>query len=341
MKPHEDKAIEVNPWEDFSKNINKYQSPSLRKSIWQITDTFIPYIGLWIAIVFSLSVSLWLTAFLIFLASGFLVRLFIIFHDCGHGSFFKSKTANETVGKLFGILAFTPYYKWHNQHMRHHANVGNLDKRGEGDVWTLTKREYQASSRWGKLKYRVYRNPLVMFGIGSVYIFLIQNRLTSKTMTQKEKINIYFTNAALLLLCIVMSTAIGFVNFLVIQLLILYISAIGGLYLFYMQHQFEDVTWFRTDNWNYRTVALKGSSFVKFPKLLQWFSGNIGFHHIHHLNSRIPNYNLSRCYRENRVFRDIKPVTFFKSFRALRLRLWDEQLQRLVSFRSRNMINFS
>jgi omega-6 fatty acid desaturase (delta-12 desaturase) len=341
MKPLEENTIEVNPWVDFSKNISKYQSPSLRKSIWQIIDTFIPYIGLWIAIVLSLSVSLWLTAFLIFLAAGFLVRLFIIFHDCGHGSFFKSRTANETVGKFFGILAFTPYYKWHNQHMRHHANVGNLDKRGEGDVWTLTKREYLASSKWGKLKYRIYRNPLVMFGIGSLYVFLIQNRMTSKTMTLKEKKNIYFTNAALLLLCILMSAAIGFTNFLIIQLLILYISAIGGLYLFYMQHQFEDVTWFRSDKWNYRTVALEGSSFVKFPKLFQWFSGNIGFHHIHHLNSRIPNYNLDRCYRENPVFRDIKPVTFFRSFRALRLRLWDEQLQRLVSFRSRNMINFS
>ena len=324
MKPLEEKTIEFNPWVDFSKNINKYQTPCLRKSIWQITDTFIPYIGLWIAIMYSLSVSLWLTAFLIFLAAGFLVRLFIIFHDWGHGSFFKSGTANEVVGKFFGILAFTPYYKWHNQHLRHHANIGNLDKRGEGDVWTLTKTEYLASSKWGKLKYRVYRNPLIMFGIGSLWVFLIQNRMTSKTMTKKEKVNIYFTNAALLLLCIIMSMAIGFTNFLIIQLLILYISAIGGLYLFYMQHQFEDVTWFRSDNWNYRTVALEGSSFVKFPKLFQWFSGNIGFHHIHHLNSRIPNYNLNKCYRENQVFRDIKPVTFFKSFRSLNLRLWDE-----------------
>jgi len=341
MNPLEEKTIEFNPWVDFSKNINKYQSPSLRKSIWQISNTFIPYIGLWIAIIYSLSVSLWLTAFLIVLAAGFLVRLFIIFHDCGHGSFFKSGKANETIGKLFGILAFTPYYKWHNQHLRHHANVGNLDKRGEGDVWTLTKAEYLASSKWGKLKYRVYRNPLIMFGIGSLWVFLIQNRLTSKTMTRKEKVNIYFTNAVLLLLCIVMSLAIGFMNFLIIQLLILYISAIGGLYLFYMQHQFEDVTWFRTDKWNYRTVALEGSSFVKFPKLFQWFSGNIGFHHIHHLNSRIPNYNLDKCYRENPVLRDIKPVTFLKSFRSLNLRLWDEQLHRLVSFRSRNLINYS
>lgn len=229
MKPLEDKIIEVNPWADFSKNIEKYQTPSVRKSIWQITDTFIPYIGLWILIVYSLSVSLWLTAFLIILVAGFLVRLFIIFHDCGHGSFFKSQSANKTVGIFFGILAFTPYYKWHIQHLKHHATMGNLDKRGAGDVWTMTKTEYFASTKWGRLKYRVYRNPLVMFGIGSLYIFLIQNRLTQKGMSKKEKWNVHFTNAALLLIFIVMSMAIGFINFLVIQLLILYVSTISGL----------------------------------------------------------------------------------------------------------------
>jgi omega-6 fatty acid desaturase (delta-12 desaturase) len=332
MNYPENKNTVTNPWIKINENLEKYLKPSLGRSIWQITNTFIPYIGLWILIVYSLSVSYWLTAFLILLAAGFLVRLFIIFHDCGHGSYFKSEKANRMIGMFFGILAFTPYDKWHNQHMRHHGTVGNLDKRGVGDVWTMTKEEYQASDKWNQLKYRIYRNPLVMFGIGSLYVFLIQNRLTQKGMTRKEKLNIYFTNAALLLIFTGMSLAIGIGTFVILQLSVLYIAAISGLWLFYLQHQYEDVAWFRSKDWNYRTVALEGSSFVKFPKLLQWFSGNIGFHHIHHLNARIPNYYLNKCYHENPVFKEIKPVTFLMSMKSLKLRLWDEQIQKMVSF---------
>ena len=237
---------------------------------------------------------------------------------------------------FFGILAFTPYDKWHNQHMKHHGTVGNLDKRGVGDVWTMTKEEYLAGSKLDRIKYRFYRNPFVMFGLGSLYVFLIQNRLTNKGMTKKEKMNVYFTNAALLLIFTGMSLAIGVGTFVIIQLSILYIAAISGLWLFYLQHQYENVTWFRNKEWNYRTVALEGSSFVKFPKLLQWFSGNIGFHHIHHLNARIPNYYLSKCYRENTIFKEVKPVTFMMSMKSLKLRLWDEQIQKMVSFGGRH-----
>ena len=336
MNSSENNYTEANPWIDINKNIEKYLKPNLGRSIWQITNTFIPYVGLWILIVYSLSVSYWLTAFLILLAAGFLVRLFIIFHDCGHGSYFKSAKANKIVGMFFGILSFTPWDKWHNQHHRHHGSVGNLDKRGVGDVWTMTKEEYQASSKWSRVKYRIYRNPLIMFGIGSPFVFLIQNRLTRKGMSAKEKLNVYFTNVMLLILVIVMSLAIGFGTFMVIQLSIIYIAAISGLWLFYLQHQYEDVSWFRTKDWNYRTVAMEGSSFVKFPKLLQWFSGNIGFHHIHHLNARIPNYYLNKCYRENKIFKEVKPVTFLLALRSLRLRLWDEQIQKMVSFGGRH-----
>lgn len=237
---------------------------------------------------------------------------------------------------FFGILSFTPWDKWHNQHHRHHGSVGNLDKRGVGDVWTMTKEEYQESTKSKRLKYRIYRNPLIMFGIGSLYVFLIQNRLTRKDMTRKEKLNVYFTNAALLFIVVAMSLTIGFGTFVIIQLSILYIAAISGLWLFYLQHQYEDVSWFRTKDWNYRTVAMEGSSFVKFPKLLQWFSGNIGFHHIHHLNARIPNYYLNKCYRENKIFKEVKPVTFSLAMKSLRLRLWDEQIQKMVTFSGRH-----
>lgn len=328
-------------WSEFSKNIEKYQKQSLPKGIWQIVNTLIPYLGLWVIIIYSLPVSWWITVFLIPVAAGFLVRLFIIFHDCGHGSFFKSQRANQVVGMIFGILSFTPYYKWHNQHLRHHATVGNLDKRGTGDVWTMTIEEYEGSSKWNRLKYRIYRNPLIMFGIGSIYVFLIQNRLTNKNMTKKEKANIWFTNASLAVIFIVMSLAVGFVTFVIIQLAILYVAAISGLWLFYLQHQYEDVSWFRNKEWNFRTVALNGSSYVKFPKLLQWFSGNIGFHHIHHMNARIPNYNLARCYRENSVFNEVKPVTFVMSVKSLKLRLWNENLQKLVAFKDRHYLNIS
>lgn len=332
MKTTKTENQKHNPWLHFSKNIERYRTPDLKKGIWQIINTLIPYIGTWVLIVYSLSVSLWLTTLLIIIAAGFLVRLFIIFHDCGHGSFFKSKTANKIAGMIFGTLAFTPYYKWHNQHLKHHATVGNLDKRGVGDVWTMTKEEYESSSKRQKLEYRMYRHPLVMFGLGPLAVFLVTNRLTKKWMTRKEKMNVYATNIALLLIFIGMGFAIGFFNYLIIQLIILDIAGMAGFWLFYLQHQYEDVAWYRSKEWKFQEVAIQGSSYVKFPKILQWFSGNIGFHHIHHLNANIPNYNLQECFKENEIFRKVKPVTFLDSMKTLRLRLWDEKQQKLVPF---------
>lgn len=332
MKTTKTENQKNNPWLHFSKNVERYKTPELKKGIWQIINTLIPYIGIWVLIIYSLSVSLWLTALLIIIAAGFLVRLFIIFHDCGHGSFFKSKTANKAVGMIFGTLTFTPYYKWHNQHLKHHATVGNLDKRGVGDVWTMTKKEYESSSKRQKFEYRMYRHPLIMFGLGPLAVFLITNRLTKKWMTRKEKMNLYATNIALLLIFIGMGFAIGFFNFLIIQLIILNIAGMAGFWLFYLQHQYDDVAWYRSNEWKFQEVALQGSSYVKFPKILQWFSGNIGFHHIHHLNANIPNYNLQKCFKENEIFRKVKPVTFVDSMKTLRLRLWDEKQQKLVPF---------
>ncbi|WP_167619499.1 fatty acid desaturase [Maribellus sediminis] len=332
MDTKKTQASTPNQWEDFIRKSARYQHPDRLKSIWQIVNTFVPYIGIWILLVYSLSVSLVLTAFLLIIAAGLLVRLFIIFHDCGHGSFFKSQKANRYTGMVFGILAFTPYDKWHSSHMKHHATVGNLDKRGAGDVWTMTKEEYLASSRKKRLYYRLYRHPITMFGIGSLYVFLIQNRLTGEWMTRKQKNNVYLTNITLLLIFVGMGLSIGFLTYLVLQLLILYLAAIVGLWLFYLQHQYENVTWVRDKDWNFIKLALEGSSFVKFPRLLQWFSGNIGFHHIHHINARIPNYNLPKCYAENQIFKEVTPVTFISSLRTLRLRLWDEKLQKLIGF---------
>lgn len=324
----------INPWTDFYKNQNVYSTPSVKRSIWQIANTFVPYVVLWVLMIFSLSVSYWITAVIVILAAAFLVRLFIIFHDCGHGSYFKSKKLNLIVGAFFGILAFTPYHKWHAMHMQHHSTVGNLDKRGVGDVWTMTKEEFEASSKGKRMYYKLYRNPIFMFGIGPLYVFLFQNRLTKSWMSKKQKMNVYFTNVALVVLFVGMSFAVGFFTFLILQLIVMYLSSIAGLWLFYLQHQYEDVSWYRGEDWNFKEVALEGSSYVKFPKILQWFSGNIGFHHIHHLNARIPNYNLEKCYKENTVFQEVEPVNFLKSMKSLKLRLWDEKLQKLVAYKN-------
>jgi omega-6 fatty acid desaturase (delta-12 desaturase) len=261
-----------------------------------------------------------------------MVRLFIIFHDCGHGSFFKSSKLSDVVGIILGILTFTPYYKWHRAHKIHHATVGNLDKRGTGDVWVLTVDEFNTIKKWKRRFYRVYRNPLIMFMIGSPLIFLGLNRLTNRHLNKKEKLNVYFTNFVLLLMLVLMHFTIGIKAYLMIQLPVIFIGSVMGVWLFYVQHQFEGVHWYRQDEWDYKTVALQGSSFYKLPKVLQWFSGNIGFHHIHHLSPKIPNYKLAKCHKENTLFSEISPITLWTSIKSLKLRLWNERSRKLISF---------
>jgi acyl-lipid omega-6 desaturase (Delta-12 desaturase) len=317
----------------WEKTVRKYAHPDLKKSIWQICNSVIPYIFMWYIMYRSLEYSYWITLLLALVASGFLIRIFIIFHDCGHRSFFVSKRANEVVGMIMGIIAFTPYYKWHQQHSIHHATSGNLDKRGIGDVWTMTLEEYQNSSKKEKFMYRAFRHPLIMFILGPVLVVLIQNRITSKDMDRPERLNVYFTNIIILITAVLISLLIGFKAFLLIQLPIILIGHSLGIWLFYVQHQFDDVSWERNSNWDYKTSAITGSSFLKLPAVLQWFTGNIGFHHVHHLSSRIPNYNLEKCHYENKIFREVKPIVFFSTFKTLKLGLWDEKNRQMISFR--------
>jgi len=232
-----------------------------------------------------------------------------------------------------GILAFTPYYKWHHQHRIHHATAGNLDKRGIGDVWTLTMEEYLKASKWRRFFYRAFRNPFIMFTFGPIFVIMVQNRLSKKSMTKQEKRNVYFTNLMILLIAAPISLLIGLKAYLLIQAPIIIISHCIGLWLFYIQHQFDDVSWERDRKWDYKIAAFEGSSFLKLPAILQWFTGNIGFHHVHHLSSKIPNYNLARCHYENDLFNDVKPIILFSTLKALKLSLWDEANQRMISFR--------
>jgi omega-6 fatty acid desaturase (delta-12 desaturase) len=310
----------------------RFQKPSTARALWQFFNTVAPYVLLWVAMYHVKEVSILLALPLAMLAGALLVRVFIFFHDCGHGSFFKSHWANATFGFICGVLTFTPYYHWRWQHAIHHGTSGHLDKRGVGDIWTMTVQEYLESTRWKRLSYRFQRNPFVLFVLAPLYVFLIRQRFSSAEASLRERQSVWLMNAALLLVAVVMSWLFGFWTYLLLQLTAWMVAGAAGIWLFYIQHQFEDAYWEREEHWDYTAAALKGSSYYKLPRPLQWLSGNIGFHHIHHLASNIPNYNLERCHRADPVFQQVKPITLFASFASLKFRLWDEPAKKLVSF---------
>lgn len=312
--------------------VRRFQTPTLSRSLWQLINSVGPYLLLWVLIGFSLRVSIWLALSLAVLAAGFLVRIFIISHDCGHGSFFASRRANNILGFITGVLTFTPYAHWRWEHARHHATSGNLNKRGVGDIWTLTVREYLESTRWRRFAYRIARNPVVLLLIAPLFLFLVRQRFSSPDAGPRERASVHWTNLCVLLIAAALSALLGIGNYLLIQLTIMAVSGAAGVWLFYVQHQFEGVYWERGDDWDFATAALRGSSFYRLPKVLQWFSGNIGFHHIHHLSPRIPNYHLESCHRADPLFQTVKPVTLWGSFRSFTFRLWDEEQRRLVGF---------
>jgi omega-6 fatty acid desaturase (delta-12 desaturase) len=310
----------------------KYFKADWKKSTWQLINSVIPYFILLVALYISLDYSYWITLLLAIPAAGFMVRIFIIFHDCGHGSFFKSGRANTIVGYFTGLLVFAPYHEWRFNHARHHATCSDLDRRGIGDVWTLTIKEYQNLEKWSRFWYRLYRNPIVMFGFGPLYLFLVNHRLKSKSARQREKRSVNLTNLGVLTIVIVATYFIGLKAYLFIQIPIIIFGGMAGIWLFYVQHQFEDTYWERHENWDFYYAAIQGSSFYKLPKVLQWFTGNIGYHHIHHLSSRIPNYNLPVCHDQIPEFKAVKPLTLLNSFKLAKLRLWDEDNERMVGF---------
>lgn len=314
--------------------------PSRGKAVWQAVNTLIPYLLLWaVAIaVFKNGYPLWIGWTATLVAAIFLVRIFIIFHDCCHSSFFKAKWANQLTGYLSGVLVYTPFTDWGKAHISHHATAGNLDKRGVGDIWTLTVEEYIAAPRLKRLTYRVFRNPLFLFGVGPTFVFLVLQRFSQKGIKHKGRLSVYITNLILLLLLLLGSATIGYKTYLLIQLPIIVISATLGLWLFYVQHQYEEVYWARNDVRDSIKAALEGSSYYKLPKIAQWFSGNIGLHHIHHLNPSIPNYNLQACHDAIQALHPVKPIGVRKSFKSLGIHLWDENTKKLISFKAMRRI---
>jgi len=313
--------------------VAEFQRSCAWRAGWQLGSTLALYAATWVLLYFAIAYSWWLAVPLVAVGAGLLVRIFIIFHDATHGSFLSSRVANDLVGSFTGVLTFTPYRHWRAEHAIHHGATGDLDRRGVGDVWTMTVREYLSSSRSRRLAYRIVRNPITLFLVAPFVLFVGLHRISRRGASEDERRSVRHTNIALFVMLCVMGSIYGFLPYIVLQLSIMTAAGAIGIWLFYMQHQYEEAYWERHENWDYTEAALEGSSFLRLPKVLQWFSGNIGFHHIHHLSPRIPNYHLERCHNSHTLFSGVRVMTFRSSFRSLSLRLWDEGSQRLVGWR--------
>jgi acyl-lipid omega-6 desaturase (Delta-12 desaturase) len=313
----------------------RYRAPSVARSMIELAITAVPLVLIWILMWATLGIGYWLCLLLAIPAAGLLVRLFMIQHDCGHGAFFRHRLANDWVGRVIGVLTLTPYDFWRSTHAIHHSTSGNLDRRGTGDIDTLTVREYLARSRLGRLRYRVYRHPLIMFGFGPAYLFLVQHRLPVGLMRQGwlPWLSAMATNLGIVGLASLLMWLVGVGPFLLVHLPITLFAASIGVWLFYVQHQFENTRWADDGAWNQHEVALHGSSYYDLPIVLRWFTANIGMHHIHHLCCRIPYYRLPLVLRQHPDLGGIGRLTFWESLGCIRLALWDENQQRLVSFR--------
>ena len=319
----------------LTQDLVRYREPSGSRALWELAITAGMLLASWALMWAALGIGYWLTLLLAIPAAGFLVRLFMIQHDCGHGAFFRNRFANDWIGRVLGVFTFTPYDFWKRNHALHHATSGNLDRRGTGDILTLTVDEYHSRSSWGRFAYRAYRHPLIMFGVGPAYLFFLQHRVPSGQMRAgwRPWTSAVATNAGIALLVCAMIALVGMGPFLAVHLPIVLLAASMGVWLFYVQHQFEDVAWTRDGDWKLHEAALSGSSYYDLPAVLRWFTANIGMHHVHHLCSRIPFYRLRQVLRDHPELHSIGRVTLAQSLRTVRLALWDETKQKLVSFR--------
>jgi omega-6 fatty acid desaturase (delta-12 desaturase) len=309
-----------------------YEGPHRGRSLVDLATSVVPYLGLTVLSYRLVDVSYLLVLALAVPAGGFLLRTYIVFHDCAHGSFLGSKRANAWLGNVLAVIVFSSFQSWRHSHAVHHATAGDLDRRGVGDVLTLTVDEYRAAPWRRRAAYRLFRNPLVMFSVGPIYALMVQPRLVSRSARPHIKRNAIATNVALALVIGALCWLVGWRDYLLVQMPSAMLAGAAGVWLFYVQHQFEDAYWENRGDWTYADAALRGSSHLKLPKVLQFFTGNIGLHHVHHLSARIPNYNLQRAHDSNPIFHDVPTLTLWQGLRAVRLKLWDEERGRLVTW---------
>ena len=321
--------------DDWRAIVSRYQRSDIAIAIRQLVTTLVPLAAVFYAMYRSLALPYWTTLLLAVPAAGLLVRTFIIMHDCAHGSFLPSKRANAIIGWITGLLTMTPFGRWRHDHSLHHASSGDLDRRGHGDIETLTIREYAALSRGARFRYRLRRNPFVLFGLGPVH-FILTNRVPPRgddAPAKRSRKSVWSTNAGIVAVFVGASLWIGWSTVLLVYGPAIYLAAAAGIWLFYVQHQFEGTYWQEHGEWDYATAAIRGSSYLRLPPVLRWFTGDIGVHHVHHLGPRIPNYALERCHEENPLFHDVTVITLAQTVRTFRLTLWDEARQRLVGYR--------
>jgi omega-6 fatty acid desaturase (delta-12 desaturase) len=324
------KARSERPW--WRETLAPYAKPRVGRSALDLATSVVPYVALFALAYLALDVSYLLTLAIAVPAAGFLLRTYILFHDCTHGSFMPTKRGNTWLGIGLGLFVYSTYHAWRHDHAIHHATAGDLDRRGKGDVPVYTVAEYEAMPRRQRIGYRLFRNPLVMFGLGPIWALVVNPRLTKPDMRPRMKRSVHLTNLAVVVMVAGLCWLLGWKEFLLVQAPIAWLAGSAGVFMFYVQHQFEDVYWEKSGSWSYADAALQGSSYLKLPKLLQFFTGNIGLHHIHHLSARIPNYNLQRAHDENPRFHDVPTLSLWDGFRSTRLKLFDEERGRLVTW---------
>lgn len=322
-------AADARSWRS---ELNGYAEPRVSRSLFDLGTSVVPYVLLLAGMFFALRFSIVLSLALAVPAAGFLIRAFIVFHDCSHGSFLRSRRANRLIGVMIGLLVWLPFRGWQHEHAVHHATAGDLDRRGVGDITTLTVSEFRALPTWGRIGYRLFRNPVVMFGAGWLLVLVLKPRYVPRGARSDVRNSILGTNLALAVMVGMLCFVFGWREYLLVQGPIFFIAGAVGIWLFYVQHQFEDTYWQTHANWRYDHAALEGSSYLELPPLLQFFTGNIGFHHVHHLSVGIPNYNLEAAHEQSPVLRAVPKLTLREGLRATRLKLWDERRGRLVTF---------
>jgi omega-6 fatty acid desaturase (delta-12 desaturase) len=323
-------STEQPSWKDI---LAPYERPQTRSAVIQIATSLLPYLAMSAIAYLTLGkISIWLTLLLAVPTGGFLIRTFVVFHDCAHGSLLPSRKANVRVGAVLGLFVLTPYARWKHEHAVHHATSGDLDRRGVGDVYTLTVSEYNAMPFKSRLAYRLFRNPLIMFGIGPIFAMIIGPRIIGKDARPRMRNSVLYTDAALTAIFVLMFVFLGWKFVAAAWAPGALLAGSGGIWLFYVQHQFEDAYWQTGDNWDYADAALQGSTYLKLPKILQFFSGSIGLHHVHHLNAKIPNYHLQAAHDSHPVFSQVPTIGVADGMRAVRFKLIDERSGKLVTF---------